>query len=173
MSIKETPDLDKLLYDGTIKLEITGGIPTWEVSPSIRHQRVIARIQASIKPLSDSGQRCECAHYSDVYIRFSDGSIKRPDIAIFCHEPPDQDEALTIIPRAVVEVISPGYEYKDVSLNPQFYLAQDVEDVVVVDPRSGIVTHYRTTGVTIHHAPVTIELLCGCECTVPKVGDST
>jgi len=171
MSLTDT-ELEKLLSAGAIKLEITGGIPTWEVSPSIRHQRVIARIQASIESLSDSEQGCECAHYSDVYIRFSDGSIKRPDIAIFCQEPPDQDEALTIIPGAVVEVISPGYEYKDVSLNPQFYLAQDVEDLVVVDPRSGIVTHYRTTGVTIHHAPVTIELLCGCECTVPKVGET-
>jgi Uma2 family endonuclease len=83
--------------------------------------------------------------------------------------PPLQDEALSVIPVAVIEVINPGYEFKDVYLNPQFYLAQDVDDVVVVDPRSGVVTHYRTTGVAIHQAPVTLQLQCGCQCTVPAV----
>jgi Uma2 family endonuclease len=162
------PDLDRLIYDGAIKLEITGGIPTWEVSPSSRHQRRVFRIQTSIKPLPDSGKGCECAHLSDVYIRFPDGSLKRPDIAIFCVEPPDQDEALSVIPQAVIEVISPGYEYKDLSLNPQFYLAQGVLDVVIVDPRSGVITHYRTTQVSNLRAPITLELLCGCVCVIPE-----
>src|SRR5947207_13883260 len=94
----ETLDLDQLLREGAVKLEITGGVPTWEVSPSARHQRMVYRIQTSIKPLSESGTGCECAHLSDVSIRFADGSLKRPDIAIFCTQPPDQDEALTIIP---------------------------------------------------------------------------
>lgn len=162
------PDLDRLIYDGAIKLEITGGIPTWEASPGSRHQRVIDRIRASIKPIPNSDKGCECAHLSDVYIRFPDGSLKRPDIAIFCIEPPDQDEALTVIPQAVVEVISPGYEYKDLSLNPQFYLAQGVLDVVIVDPRSGVITHYRTTQVSNLRAPVTLELLGGCVCVIPE-----
>lgn len=160
-------DLDKLLWDGAVKLEITRGIPTWEASPSSRHQRTIDRIRNSIEPLPGRSEECECAHLADVYIRFPDGSIKRPDIAIFCQEPPDQDDALTVIPQAVIEVISPGYEYKDISLNPQFYLSQGVQDVVIVDPRSGDVTHYRTSGVANLHAPVTLELQCGCGCSVP------
>lgn len=160
-------DLDKLLWEGAVKLEITGGIPTWEASPGSRHQRIIDRIRSSIKTLSESSAECECAHLSDVSIRFSDGSYKRPDIAIFCSEPPDQDEALTVIPRAVLEIISPGYEYKDLELNPQFYLAQGVQDVVIVDPRSGAVTHYWTSGVASHRAPLMLELQCGCSCTIP------
>lgn len=162
-------DLDRLIDAGAIRLEITGGIPTWEVSPSLRHQAAIYRIQTSIKPLPDQDGECACAHYSDVQFRFKDGSMKRPDIAIFCVTPTMTDEAVTIIPQAVIEIISPGYEFKDLTLNPQFYLAQGVDDVVVVDPRSGVVTHHRTTGVAIHQAPVTINLQCGCECTVPKV----
>ncbi|MFL5733895.1 MAG: Uma2 family endonuclease [Chloroflexia bacterium] len=67
----------------------------------------------------------------------------------------------------LIEIISPGYEYKDLALNPQFYLAQDVLDVVIVDPRSKAVTHYRTSQVTSHVAPVTIDLQCGCTCTIP------
>ena len=72
-----------------------------------------------------------------------------------------------MIPQAVIEVISPGYEYKDLNLNPQFYLAQGVKDVVIVDPRSGATSHFRTTGVTVRQAPVTIDFQCGCRCTVP------
>jgi len=103
-----------------------------------------------------------------VYIRFPDGSLKRPDIAIFCETPPLQEEALTMIPKVVIEIISPGYEYKDVTLNPQFYLAQGVDDVIIVDPRSGAIAHYRKSGVSNHHAPMRLELQCGCECMVPE-----
>lgn len=175
MVSRRIPDLDQLLRDGAVKLEITGGVPTWEASPGSRHQRMLFRIQTSIKPIPASDKGCECAHLSDVNIRFPDGSLKRPDIAIFCDEPPDQDEALTNIPQAVIELVSPGYEYKDTVLNPHFYLAQGVQDVVVVDPGAGIVTHYRTTEVRTLHTPVTVELQCGCQCDLPQplsqVGD--
>ncbi len=163
-------ELEELLSAGAIKLEVTGGIPTWEVSPSSRHQRMLYRIQTSIKPLPGSDKGCECAQLSDVYIRFPDGSLKRPDIAIFCAEPPEQDDALTVVPQAVIELISPGYEYKDVTLNPQFYLAQGVQDVVVVDPRAGVATHYRTSGVQTLRTPVRVALQCGCQCDLPAAG---
>lgn len=161
------PDLERLAYEGAVKLEITGGIPTWEAFPGIRHQAMVYLIQTSIAPLPDHAGDCACAHYSDIDLRFPDGSIKRPDISIFCTRPPMTDEAVTIIPDAVVEVISPGYEYKDLELNPRFYLAQGVKDLVVVDPRSGVVTHYHAGDATSLQAPVTIELQCGCKCMVP------
>jgi hypothetical protein len=162
--------IDQLLQDGAVKLEITRGIPTWEAFPGLRHQVAIDLIRASIKPVDSGGDSgCECAHFSDVLISFRDGSLKRPDIAIFCTRPPIQDEALTQVPAAVVEVISPGYEYKDLELNPQFYLAEGVADVIVVDPRAGLVTHHSSSGATTEHAPVTLTLKCGCQCTVPQV----
>jgi Uma2 family endonuclease len=171
MKSLNVPDLEQLVRDDSVRLEITGGIPTWEAFPGSRHQRIIDRIRASIQPASTNEGGCSCDHLSDVLIRFKDDSFKRPDIAIFCTAPPDQDDALTVIPQAVIEIISPGYEYKDLSLNPQFYLAQDVLDVVIVDPRSGVVNHFRTTGVSTHHAPVTLDFLCGCRCTVPRMAD--
>ena len=161
-------DLERLAHEGAVKLEITSGIPTWEAFPGIRHQAIIFLIQTSIAPLLDSAG-CDCAHYSDIDIRFQDGSIKRPDVAIFCARPPMTDEAVTVVPDAVVEVISPGYEFKDIELNPRFYLAQGVKDLIVVDPRSGGVTHHRATGTEEHQVPVTIELQCGCSCAIPGV----
>ena len=62
-------------------------------------------------------------HLADVSIHFPDGSFKRPDISIFCREPDEEDEAITLVPTAVVEVISVDYEVKDTTIGPQFYLA--------------------------------------------------
>jgi hypothetical protein len=162
-------DLDRLIYEGAIKLEITSGVPTWEVSPNIIHQETIDLIRASIEPAKgnkNSEKECGCFHYSDIHNRSKDGSLKRPDIAIFGEKPPKQD-AITMIPQAIIEVVSPGYEYKDIALNPQFYLAQDTDDVVIVDPRSEAVTHYYASEVTNHRAPVMIDLQWGCRCTIP------
>ncbi len=73
-----------------------------------------------------------CFQIPDVYIKFPDGSLKRPDIAIFCEEPPDTDEAYQQIPEAVLEVLSKDYEKKDTEIGAPFYLAQGVKDVVTL-----------------------------------------
>ena len=160
-------DVDQLLLDGAVRLEITRGVPTWEAFPGIRHQIAIDQIRATLQPSPQSSAGCGCFHYSDVSIRFPDGSFKRPDIAIFCEHPPIQDEALTVLPCAVIEIISPDYEFKDVSLNPPFYLSQGLLDVVIVDPRTGAVAHYSGGQVANHNAPVTLELSCGCRSLIP------
>ncbi len=164
-------DVDQLLRDSAIRLEITNGVPTWEAFPGLRHQIVIDRIRASISPAHQPSAGCGCFHYSDVSIRFPDGSFKRPDIAIFCSRPPVQDEALTVLPCAVIEIISPNYEYKDVSLNPPFYLSQGLLDVIIVNPHTGEVVHYSGTHVANHNAPCAIEMQCGCSCAIPDPAD--
>jgi Uma2 family endonuclease len=159
--------LDEMIRAGAIRLEITNGIPTWEAFPNVRHQRIVDRIRATIKPSGEPASACECVHLPDIYVRFPDGSLKRPDIAIFCRDVPDQEEALAIVPEAVIEIVSRGYEYKDVVLNPPFYLGQGVRDVVIYDPSSQRVAHYTRAGVANHFAPVALALSCGCECTIP------
>src|SRR5688572_793249 len=110
--------LERLIENGLIKLEITGGIPTWEASPASRHQKAARRIEDSIQPLP--GASCGCYTLQDTYIALPDGSLKRPDISIFCEEPPDVDTALELVPVAVIEIISPDAESarKDLELNP-------------------------------------------------------
>ncbi len=163
----DSNDLEALLRIGAIKLERTAGIPTWEAQPGSRHQMVVDRIRASIAPRSDDSQGCDCCHLADVAIRFPDGSLKRPDIAIFCTPPPVQDTALTVLPVAVIEVISLGYEYEDIVLNPPFYLGHGLRDVVVVDPHTQRVTHYTLTGVQTLITPAALMLDCGCRCDIP------
>jgi Uma2 family endonuclease len=150
-----------------IRLEIVGGLPLWEFSPARRHQQAVDRIRASIAPIvsvAESG--CSCLHLADVYVSFPDGSLKRPDIAIFCREPEEQDEAITLLPEAVIEIVSQGSEAKDLEIGPRFYLTQGVKDVVVFDPYTLLVLHARRDRVARHISPVEIELACGCRCVV-------
>ncbi len=162
-------DLATLLQradEAGVRLELVGGLPLWEAAPARRHQQAVDRIRASIQFDPQMNNDCACLHLADVYIRFPEGSLKRPDISIFCREPDELDEAITLIPEAVIEVVSPGYEAKDIEISPRFYLLQDVKDVVVFDPHTLLVLHMRKDGVTRQVSPVTLTLECGCQCVV-------
>ena len=148
-----------------LKIEIVDGLPIWEAQPLWRHQSAVDRIRASIHPREES-EACRCVHAADVYVQFDPQSLKRPDIAIFCREPDDPDAAITMIPEAVVEVISRGYEKKDLLLGIDFYLARGVKDVLVFDPRSGLVIHARREGRHDARSPWRVDLECGCVVTV-------
>jgi Uma2 family endonuclease len=149
-----------------IRLEIVRGLPIWEAAPVYRHQKAVDRIRASLRPLAGRGSSCSCVHVADVYIQFADGSLKRPDISLFCREPDEQDEAITLVPEAVIEVVSKGYEAKDLEIGPSFYLSQGVKDVVVFDPTTLLVLHVRRDATTRAVSPHPIELECGCACQV-------
>ncbi len=144
-------------------------MPIWEPYPVYKHQKEVDRIRATIEPVeasAESQKRSPCVHAADVYISFPDKSLKRPDISIFCREPAEEEEAITLVPEAVIEVISKGYEAKDLEIGPQFYLSQGVKDVVVFNPYMLFVLHVRRDEVARHLSPVKIDLLCGCRCEV-------
>ena len=147
-----------------VKLEITRRIPTWEAFPGPRHQKAVLRALMRIE--RSAGNDCGCFQLPDVYIKFPDGSLGRPDIAVFGQEPPDTDEVLERIPEAIVEVLGKEYEKKDTEIGAPFYLEQGVKDVVLFDPRTLEVTHRRRDRTTIHQSPIQIELQCGCHITI-------
>ena len=150
-----------------IRLEIVRGLPLWEAHPVYKHQKAIDRIRATIRPFAgEDANQCACVHISDVYVNFPDGSLKRPDIAIFCREPDEDDEAITLVPEAVIEVVSKGYEAKDLEIAPSFYLSQGVKDVIVFDPSTLFVLHARRNRTTRQVSPVEMMLECGCQCVV-------
>ena len=147
-----------------IRQEVVSGLPIWEAAPALRHQRAVDRIRATIAPRT--GTSCACMHVADVYVSFPDGSLKRPDISIFCKEPAELDDAITLVPEAVVEVVSKGYEAKDLTIAPGFYLSQGVKDVVIFDPVSLAVVHARRDGTKRGTSPIAIDLECGCHVVV-------
>ena len=162
--------LERLLAadDLGVRLEIVGGLPLWEAHPLPKHQRAVDRIRDSITPPTGSNDRGGCGyiHLAGVYVHFPDGSLKRPDIAIYCQEPVEDDTPITLVPEAVIEVVSRGYEAKDLEIGPRFYLSQGVKDVVVFDPYTLVVLHIRANGAARHVSPVPLDLQCGCRCVV-------
>ena len=147
-----------------IRLETVGGLAIWEAARVYKHQKAVDRIRASIVPAP--GAACACVHAADVYVQFPDGSLKQPDIAVFCREPAEEEDAITLVPEAVIEVVSKGYEAKDLEIGPRFYLSQGVKDVVVFDPGTLLVLHVTATAAERLVSPVHIELSCGCRCDV-------
>jgi Uma2 family endonuclease len=150
-----------------IKLEIVDGVTTWEALPTIRHQTIVDQIRATIDRDPKAGSDCGCHHYSDIAVWFSDGSFKRPDIAIYRLRPTEIDEATTEIPNAVIEIVSKGYEAKDLQFGLPFYRSQSVADVVVYDPATLVILHATTAGTNRLTAPCQLILECGCRCQIP------
>ena len=150
--------------DAGVRLEIIGGLPVWEALPNLTHQKTIDRIRQNLTTAQgQTGRACECVHYADLHIKFPDGSDKRPDISIFCQEPAETEYAVTDVPEAVVEIISRGYEAKDLQLGPPFYLGQGVKDVIVYDPYTKVTRHFEASGDHRYEAPITLTLKCGCQ----------
>lgn len=150
-----------------VRLEVAGGIPTWEAFPAYRHQRLAFNIQSSIRPTAKHIGDCACVQVGNVYIRFPDGSLKRPDISIFCREPGEETTAITMLPEAVIEILSPDYEAKDLSIGVPFYLRSGIKDILVLDPDAGVVRHFRPGFSEARHtSPVTLTLACGCDVTL-------
>ena len=153
-------------HEAGVRLEIVGGLPVWEAHPLLIHQEASDRIRASIRRSAGNTSGCGCLHYYDLALRFPDGSQKRPDISIYCSRPKEIDEEVRMVPEAVIEILSKGYEAKDLQIGVPFYLSQGVKDVVVLDPYTGKVLHFRGNDKREMSSPVDIDLLCGCVCTV-------
>lgn len=119
-----------------IKLKMVNGMPTWEGMPSWQHQDTIDRIRESLPRASQLNAGSGCA------------CLHKSDI------------------EAVIEVVSEGYESKDLELGPHFYLMHGVKDVVVFDPGTGFVLHIRKDGRKHLISPVKLHLECGCDVTV-------
>ena len=112
------------------------------------------------------GAACQCIALPDIQIRFPDGSRKRPDIAVFCSEP-EEDTEVTVIPDAVIEIISKDYEAKDLVVGVPFYQQVGIKDIVVFDPMTGKVSHWQYgVGEKTYKTPAPLTFLCGCSCVV-------
>ena len=149
-----------------IKLEYVNGIPVWEAMPVFRHQKKVSTICASVKSAHGDGGGCAYLAVPDLSILFPDGSMKRPDVAIYCTEPEEQDTACTLVPEAVIEIISRGYEKKDTEVSLPFYLTQGIPDIVLFSPETNRVSHYHDGTTDESASPVELTFACGCRVTV-------
>lgn len=149
-----------------LRLELTDSGITWEAFPSLGHQKTVFRIQTSLSTGQKMTKPCDCFQAADVDIALPDGTIKRPDVSIWCREPQEQEGFVHAVPEAVVEIVSPGYEDKDLVHGPPIYLRNGVKDIIVFDRAKGEVHHWTPDGHRILSSPTVFELACGCRVTV-------
>ena len=147
--------------DFGIRVEMVGEHPFWEFQPNFDHQDRIFRMQASVRRDPEADSDCGCVQASDVGIRFPDGSLRRPDLAIFCRVP-ERRELITLVPEAVVEIVSQRSREKDLKISPPWYLDMGVKDVLVYDPFTEDVFHFRRDGEKRFKTGRTVKLECGC-----------
>ncbi|RRR78067.1 MAG: Uma2 family endonuclease [Candidatus Viridilinea halotolerans] len=171
MSLPSYQEIQRLAYQG-VRLEITGGMPTWEALPGALHQGVVDDIRQSLTRHNAPTKPCGCYHIAATYIEFAPNLLRRPDIALFCSKPPRPDGAITgLIPEAVIEVLSLGYEQKDRDA-VALYLAAGVQDVLLVDPRHATVEwHCLAVARRLYDLPATLQLQMGCCVPLERVGE--
>jgi len=160
-----SPDLERLILTAEkfgSKLERMGRSCIWHSDHSYAHQTELDRIRSSLSTVDSQ------VEVSSVWLSFVDGSFTCPDIAVLARAPTsgEVNHPLEYVPEAVIEVVSQGYEAKDLEIGPHFYLSQGVKDVIVFDPRTLIVLHYRRDGTHRLTSPHSFALECGCTCTV-------
>jgi Uma2 family endonuclease len=162
MSLPTYQDIQRIAYQG-VRLEITGGRTTWEAMPGALHNGVVDDIRQSLTRHNPPTAACGCHHIADTYIEFAPSLLRRPDIAVFCAKPPRPDGAITnLIPGAVIEVLSVGYEQKDRDA-VTLYLSAGVLDVLLIDPRRRSVEWHRQGEAARHlELPATCALQMGC-----------
>ena len=159
-------EIDRSEHDASeYKFEMVKGIGVWEASPVYNHQMIILDIQVSLLA-NRKPNGCECNPVSDATIIFPDGSVKRPDIAIYCHKPNNSNKALRELPRAIIEIMSHGYEKKDTAISIPFYLLHGIENVVLLNPRTNKVLHYHSGIIEDLISPVNLTFACGCSATI-------
>jgi len=132
----------------------------WEAMPAIRHQELAL---AAFWAIQLDG---ECFRALDPSVRFASGTVKRPDVAIFCKRPAEEEGFVHAVPEAVIEITSLESEGKDLVTGPPTYLANGVKDVVVFHRSKGAVVHWTASGSRTSPSPAKIKLSCGCVVTV-------
>ena len=158
--------MERLAENSGIKLELVNGIPIWEAFPGFQHQEKTLDIQISLRDHARRSDACACISVADLTIRFPDGSIKRPDISVFCNRPIEQETVCTQIPEAVIEILSKGYEKKDIEISLPFYLAWNIPDIALFNPETNRVSHYHGGEVDEFDSPVELTFACGCCATI-------
>lgn len=149
-----------------LKMELTDGGITWETFPGIRHQEIVFGVQTSFTKAKEAKGGCDCFQVADADIVLPDGTVKRPDISVWCKRPHEEEGFVHEVPEAVIEIVSPDYEAKDLVDGPPIYLRNGVKDVIVFDRMKGDVHHWGSFGHRTVASPTTLELACDCRMTV-------
>ncbi len=87
---------------------------------------------------------------SELTLELPDGHRLTPDISVYPRLRPDYNHdkiRMTVMPRLVVEIISPGQGWQDIVDKLDLYFAHGVESAWLVQPGAKMIAIYQSTAV--------------------------
>lgn len=155
------------LAEAGYRLECVNGLAIVEPIAGPPHQTSVQRILDSIHCRLGEASACDCVSVVDARMRFPDDSHKHSDIAIFRGMGDAKETEITFCPQVVIEVLQADFAAKDIVIGVPFYQRVGIPDIIVFDPETNIVRHWRNGGnEKSYPSPVKLDLLCGCTITV-------
>jgi len=132
---------------GEHKAELDNGVIRMMTGGTARHARVQINIIAALRSrLRGSG----CTPYSsDMAVRTESGSVRYPDVTIFCgHDDADDDgEKAFDDPKVIFEVLSAGTSRTDLRVKlPEYQALASVDTIVFVDVAKELLRIVQRTG---------------------------
>jgi len=111
--------------------ELIEGIPYPLVSPSIEHQRVVAKLLVAINQELEKCKNNRCEVLPDIDYYISEDTVVRLDVLVVCE---DITEKLTVPPTIIFEVISPSSIKMDEHIKFELYQQEGVKYYVLIYP---------------------------------------
>ncbi len=109
--------------------ELIDGIPYALASPSVSHQRVLAKL---VRFLDEALEKCkECEVLPDTDYVVDEHTVLRPDLAVVCN---NRGERIVITPKVIFEIVSPSTAKMDEITKKWIYEREKVPYYVLVYP---------------------------------------
>lgn len=140
------------LPDGQ-RAELIDGQIYYMASPSLTHQRMLARLSRIISNyIEGNNGKCELlpAPFA-VFLNEDDKNYLEPDISVICDISKLKEDGCHGAPDWVIEIVSPNSKPKDYMIKLFKYRTAGVREYWIVDPLKQMVSVYGFEKNTVEH----------------------
>lgn len=136
----------KLREDTTELLEYVDGIVLMSPSPSTKHQRISAHLQAKLFNLLEGGDWEVFTAPYDIQLYREDLDDKKifiPDLSVVCDKEGIGENRYTGVPKLIIEILSPSNQGHDLVTKMAAYMKYGVEEYWIINPMLNAVQIYE------------------------------
>jgi len=156
LSLQEFLDLP----ESNDRYELVGGKLKLKVSPKYKHSTLQLRLLVTLNQWCDQlGHGRVRPEWGVVLRRQQEDWVPVPDLTYVSYkrlpEEWDEDEPCPVLPELVIEIISPGQTFGELTQKATDYLLAGVDRVWVVEPKAQSVTIFRRDELA-----QTVKILC-------------
>ncbi|WP_059105699.1 Uma2 family endonuclease [Shouchella shacheensis] len=140
-------EFHKLKQETDDLLEFIDGVVCMSPSPSIRHQRISAKLHRKLmEATDDSGCEALAAPLDIVLSKktFDEEHYVIPDLSVICDKTGFTETKYMGVPELIMEIISPSNASHDLVLKLGLYQKYGVKEYWIVDPLNNKVLRYRS-----------------------------